>query len=220
MSSRILLARSGLFKGLPDEQLDEIEKIAIRRQYKKTETVFFEGDAGDGFYMVLAGKVKIFKISPGGKEYILHISCPGEMIAEAPVFQGHPFPANAETLVESALLFFPRDLFVQLVHKTPSIAINMLGSLSMRLRRFANQIEDLSLKEVPARLAGYLLYSMDEQNGQDVIELGISKGQLASLLGTIPETLSRILTKMSREGLIEVDGRTIKIVDKDALALK
>lgn len=220
MSSRILLARSGLFKGLPAEQLAEIEKISIQRQYKKTEAVFFEGDAGDGFYMVVTGKVKIFKISPEGKEYILHISGPGEMIAEAPVFHGHPFPANAETLVESSLLFFPRDLFVQLVHKTPSIAINMLGSLSMRLRRFANQIEGLSLKEVPARLAGYLLYLMDEQNGQDVIELGISKGQLASLLGTIPETLSRILTKMSKEGLIEVEGRTIRIVDKDALAMK
>ena len=220
MSSKVLLASSCLFKGLPPEQLADIEKISIQRQYKKTETIFFEGDAGDGFYMVVSGKVKIFKISPGGKEYILHICGPGEMIAEAPVFHGQPFPANAETLVESTLLFFPRDLFVQLVQKTPSIAINMLGLLSMRLRRFANQIEDLSLKEVPARLAGYLLYLMEEQGGLDVIELGISKGQLASLLGTIPETLSRILAKMSKEGLIEVKGRSIKIVNKDGLEMK
>ena len=220
MNNTELLARSGLFKGLPAEQLAEIEKISIQREYGKAEPVFFEGDAGDGFYMVLTGKVKIFKMSPAGKEYILHINGPGEMIAEATVFHGHPFPANAEALVKSSLLFFPRGLFVKLVHKTPSIAMNMLALLSMRLRRFASQIENLSLKEVPARLAGYLIYLSDEQGGGDVIELGISKGQLASLLGTIPETLSRIFSKMSEEGLIEVDGRTIRIVDRDALSMK
>jgi len=220
MKYKELLAQSGLFKGLPVEQLTEIEKISSYRNFKKGETLFFEGEDGNGFYIVITGKIKIFKISPVGKEYILHISGPGEMIAEAPVFHGQPFPANAETLVGSTLLFFPRELFVNLVHKTPSIAINMLASLSMRLRRFADQIENLSLKEVPARLAGYLLYLIDEQDSGDVIELGISKGQLASLLGTIPETLSRILSKMSKEGLIEVNGRKIRIIDRDGLEMK
>jgi len=212
------VSESGLFQGLPEEQLGEIEQIASKKKFKKGEPLFFEGDEGEGFYMVLSGKVKIFKISDSGKEYILHICNPGEMIAEAPVFHGYPFPANAETLEKTKLLFFPRDKFVNLVHKTPSIAINMLGLLSMRLRRFATQIENLSLKEVPSRLAGYLIYSSEEQGGGDTIELGISKGQLASLLGTIPETLSRILTKMSKEGLIDVQGRTIRIVDRDRLA--
>lgn len=213
-----LVAQCGLFEGLPAEQLAEIEQITSKKQFEKGETLFFEGDEGEGFYMLVSGKVKIFKISPGGKEYILHICHPGEMIAEAPVFHGYPFPANGETLEKSSLLFFPRDRFVQLVHKTPSIAINMLGLLSMRLRRFANQIENLSLKEVPSRLAGYLLYSLDEQGEGDTIELGISKGQLASLLGTIPETLSRILSKMSKDGLIEVQGKMITILDKERLA--
>jgi len=213
-----LVSESGLFQGLPEEQLDEIERIASEKLFEKGESLFFEGDEGEGFYMVLSGKVKIFKISDSGKEYILHICNPGEMIAEAPVFHGHSFPANAETLEKTKLLYFPRDKFVKLVHKTPSIAINMLGLLSMRLRRFATQIENLSLKEVPSRLAGYLIYSAEEQGGGNTIELGISKGQLASLLGTIPETLSRILTKMSKEGLIDVQGRTIRIVDRDRLA--
>jgi len=220
MDSRQLLAGSSLFRGLPTEQLVEIEKITGEKTLRRNETLFFEGDEGNGFYMVTGGKVKIFKISPSGKEYILNISGPGGMIAEAPVFNGQPFPANAQALVHSTLLFFPRDLFVQLVHKSPSIAINMLASLSMRLRSFAGQIENLSLKEVPARLAGYLLYSMEEQGGGHVVQLGISKGQLASLLGTIPETLSRILTKMSREGLIKVEGKTITILDREALAMK
>jgi CRP/FNR family transcriptional regulator, dissimilatory nitrate respiration regulator len=88
----------------------------------------------------------------------------------------------------------------------------------MRLRRFASQIESLSLKEVPARLAGYLLYLSEEQSNAEAIELEISKGQLASLLGTIPETLSRIFAKMSEEGLIAVEGRIIRILDRDGLA--
>jgi len=98
--------------------------------------------------------------------------------------------------------------------------MNMLAVLSMRLRRFATQIENLSLKEVPARLAGYLLYLAEEQGNVERVELDISKGQLASLLGTIPETLSRIFAKMSEEGLISVDGKLISLLDLEGLGQK
>ena len=207
-----------LFNGLPSEEIKRIVRIVRLKTFNRGETVFFEGDKGTGFYMVESGKVKIYKMSLSGKEQILHIFGPGEPFGEVPVFHGHPFPATAEALTKSALLFFPRDEFIQLVHETPSIALNMLAVLSMRLRRFATQIENLSLKEVPERLAGYLLYLLEEQKNDDVVELEISKGQLASLLGTIPETLSRIFAKMSEEGLISVEGRTIRVLDKERLA--
>ena len=87
----------------------------------------------------------------------------------------------------------------------------------MRLRRFTSQIESLSLKEVPARLASYLLYLSEEQGTADYVELEIAKGQLASLLGTIPETLSRIFGKTSEEGLIEVKGKRIRLLDRERL---
>jgi CRP/FNR family transcriptional regulator, dissimilatory nitrate respiration regulator len=212
------VAAGPLFNGLPPEQIERIVRIVVVKQYNRGETVFFEGDNGTGFYIVEAGKVKIYKMSLSGKEQILHIFGPGEPFGEVPVFHGQPFPATAEALMKSSLLFFPRDKFIHLVHETPSIALNMLAVLSMRLRRFATQIENLSLKEVPARLAGYLLYLMEEQKNDDTVELEISKGQLASLLGTIPETLSRIFSKMSEEGLIAVDGRTIRILDRERLA--
>ena len=170
--------------------------------------------------MVSEGRVKIFKMSLNGKEHILHIFGEGEPFGEVPVFHNQPFPATAEALVKSTVLFFPRDRFVQLVIKTPSIALNMLAVLSMRLRRFASQIESLSLKEVPERLAGYLLYLLEEQGKEDSVDLEISKGQLASLLGTIPETLSRIFAKMTEEGLIEVVGRRINIIDRQGLEAK
>ncbi len=208
---------SSLFNGLPPEQLDHIVGIVMVKNFGRGETIFFEGDIGNGFYIVETGKIKVYKMSLSGKEQILHIFGPGEPFGEVPVFNGRPFPATAESLVKSVVLFFSREKFMALVHEMPSIALNMLAVLSMRLRRFATQIENLSLKEVPERLAGYLLYLMEEQNAHEMVELEISKGQLASLLGTIPETLSRIFAKMSEEGLIAVDGRIIRILNREGL---
>ncbi len=214
---RQVIETSELFGGLPPEHLAEIEKIAVEKEYKRGESVFFEGDPGAGFYMVATGKVKIFKVSSSGKEQILHIFGPGEPFGEVPVFHGHPFPANATALEKTRLIFFPRKAFVELVYAMPSLVMNMLAVLSMRLRRFATQIENLSLKEVPERLAGYLLYLAEEQGNRTTVELQISKGQLASLLGTIPETLSRIFSKMSDEGLISVEGKRISLLDLEGL---
>jgi len=130
-----------------------------------------------------------------------------------PVFHGQPFPANAVTMAASKLLFFPRREFVELVTSTPSLALSMLAMLSLRLRRFASQVESLSLKEVPGRLAAHLVYLAEEQGRTDQVVLDIPKGQLASLLGTSPETLSRIFARMSEEGLIRVDGKRIELLD-------
>jgi CRP/FNR family transcriptional regulator len=217
MDKRSAIASNRLFQGLPEKELAEIEKIVIEKHLGRGETIFFEGDEGNGFYIVADGRIKIYKMSLQGKEHILHIFGEGEPFGEVPVFHGQPFPATAEALVATRVLFFPRKAFIQIVTQSPSIALNMLAMLSMRLRRFASQIESLSLKEVPARLASYLLYLSEEQGGTDSVELEISKGQLASLLGTIPETLSRILGKMSEEGLIEVQGRTIRLLDRVGL---
>lgn len=217
---RQVIARSELFGGLSSEHLDEIEKIAVKRNYGRSEMIFFEGDPGTGFYMVATGRVKIFKTALSGKEQILHIFGTGEPFGEVPVFHNQAFPANAMALEKTSLIFFPREDFVQIVHTMPSLVMNMLAVLSMRLRRFATQIENLSLKEVPARLAGYLLYLAEEQGDTEQVLLQISKGQLASLLGTIPETLSRIFAKMSEEGLIRVDGKRISLLDLKGLEQK
>ena len=93
----------------------------------------------------------------------------------------------------------------------------MLAIMSSKLREFTVQIENLSLKEIPARLASYLIYLADEQQSEDAVTLGISKGQLASILGTIPETLSRIFAKLSGQGLIRVQGPKIALLDREGL---
>jgi CRP/FNR family transcriptional regulator len=212
-----VIAQTPLFGGLPDDQLRAIRAIAVTRRFDKGQSIFSEGQPGDGFYVVMSGRIKIFKVSAEGKEQILHIFGPGEPFGEVPVFSGKPFPANAEAIAASQLLFFPKQAFIALTSATPSLALNMLAVLSLRLRQFTVQIENLSLKEVPGRLASYLIYLAAEQAAADSVTLTISKGQLASLLGTIPETLSRMMAKMAGMGLIEVEGRTIRLLDRDAL---
>jgi len=211
------IARVPLFEGLPPEQIEDLAMIVTDQTFGKGEAIFSEGEDADGFYVVITGRVKIFKLSADGKEQILHFFGPGEPFGEVPVFTGQHFPASAEVMEESRVFFFPRKSFVDLIKRTPSLALNMLAILSKRLRRFAALIDDLSLKEVPGRLAAYLLYLSDQNRGAKVLELAVTKAQLASLLGTIPETLSRILGKLSSQGLIESDGRRIRIMDREAL---
>jgi len=211
------IATIPLFQGLPDKHLEDLAMIVVDQDFRRGQLIFSEGDDGNGFYVALTGRVKIYKMSPDGKEQILHIFGPGEPFGEVPVFTGQQFPANAEAMQESRLYFFPRDSFAHLIKKNPSIALNMLAILSKRLRRFTMLVENLSLKEVPGRLAAYLLYLSDKGDGARDLELNITKGQLASLLGTIPETLSRILGKMSGQGLIATDGAKIKLLDPQGL---
>ncbi|RJQ66636.1 MAG: Crp/Fnr family transcriptional regulator [Desulfobacteraceae bacterium] len=212
-----LIARSPLFGGLSEQQLDQLERIGREVHFERNAPVFWEGDEGSGFYIVAAGRVKVFKVSAEGKEQILHIYGPGQPIGEVPVFAGQNFPANAQAVEKSHLLFFPRQAFIDLITANPSVALNMLAILSMRLRQFTKQIESLSLKEVPGRLASYLIYLSEEQENRMSVRLPISKGQLASLLGTIPETLSRIFSKMSVYGYIEVQGSEVQLKDRTAL---
>ena len=216
-STSQILSDTPLFQGLSSDQIEEVSAIAVERNYGRGESIFMEGDAADGFYIVAHGQVKIYKTSLDGKEQILHIYGPGNPFGEVPVFSGSRFPANALALVKSRILFLPRKAFVALIARHPSLSMNMLGELSMRLRQFTVQIENLSLKEVPSRLASYLIYLAREQATTDQVTLEISKGQLASLLGTIPETLSRIFAKMSAQDLIRVDGKAIHLLDFEGL---
>jgi CRP/FNR family transcriptional regulator len=206
-----------LFEGLSSRQKQDLTQNSQQLRFTKGQRIFSEGDEGSGLYVVLTGQVKIFKLSSGGKEQILHIFGPGNPFGEIAMFAGESFPANAEAFSDCRVLFFSRDGFIRCIREDPSLAFNMLAVLSRRLRKFAALIEDLSLKEVPGRLAAYLLFLSRQKGGAEEVRLEFSKGQLASLLGTIPETLSRILAKMSRQGFIEVSGSTIILLDPDGL---
>ncbi len=212
-----ILLKSQLFGGLPEDHLEEIKKISVDKYFNKGEIIFFDGDEGNGFYLVVEGTVNVYKVSPEGKEQILHVVKEREAIGAVPVFSGKSFPANARAISKSRLLFFPRGKFINLITNNPSLTMNILALLSMRLREFTIQIENLSLKEIPGRVAAYLLYLSGEQRNENVIKLNISKLQLANILGTGPESLSRTLGDMKVRKLIEVDGQDIRLVDKIGL---
>jgi CRP/FNR family transcriptional regulator len=212
-----IIASIPLFEGLSPKQCADLGTIAVRKYYSKGEYFFSEGDDAAGFYIILSGKVKIFKLSPDGKEQIFHILEDHEPFGEAAVFAGSHYPASAQALSETPVIFFPTHKFISLISQEPSLALSMLALLSLRLRKLTILVENLSLKEVPGRLSAYLLLLNENNRSTPVIELGVSKNQMASLLGTIPETLSRILKRMNDDKLIKSDARSITILDKAGL---
>lgn len=222
MNKEILadLKRAPLFSGLSDPDLARVAAIARERSVPKREAIFNEGQPADGFYVLRSGRLKLFKLNSEGKEQIIRVVNPGETIAEAAVFAGDSFPAHAETLADSDLLFFPRVAFVRLIESNPRLALNMLATLSHLLRRFAGLVEQLALKEISSRLAAYLLRLAETQRASGPrprVTLDIGKAQLASRLGTVAETLSRTLRKFKEAGLISVRGANVTILDPDAL---
>lgn len=216
MNYHALMRNIPLFAGLTDGDLDALQAIGRVREYPRGDLLFSEGEIAEGFYIVVSGKVKVYKLSAEGKERILHIIQPGGTFAEAAIFGDGLYPAYAETLQTSNLLFLPKAEFLDLLKNNSQVAVNMIAGLSRFLRQFANQIEDLTFKDVPSRLARYLLNL--SKGVKPVFDLPISKSQLASNLGTVSETLSRTLRKMSDDDLINVSGKTVQILDFDRLA--
>lgn len=197
---------------LDNSELEAIARIASIRTLNKGATLFFQGDEATGFFLLLRGSVRIYKSSPDGREYTMHIVKPGQMFAEAAIFEGRDFPANCAAIEDSVVAFFPRDAFNQLIIRSPQISMKMIAALSSFLRELAAQVEELSLKEIPARLAAYLL-SEAEAAGDSNFTLPITKTELAHRLGTVSETLSRNLKKFRTLELIEMKGRQIVLLD-------
>lgn len=216
-TARDILNHSRLFGGLPEAYITEIEKIARDKRFRKGENIFYDGDEGNGFYLVASGSVKVYKLSPEGREQILHIVNERDSIGAVAVFSGQTFPANACAISACRLLFFERDSFIQLITGKPALTMNLLALLSARLREFTIQVENLALKEIPGRLASYLLYLSQEQKNANAAQLNISKAQLANLLGTGPESLSRALAMMKSKKLIEEKGADIRLLNRRQL---
>jgi CRP/FNR family transcriptional regulator len=212
-----LSSRMDLFRGLEPAQIEAVASICVPADYPRGRTIFLEGSEARGLYVAMTGQVKIFKLSLEGREQIIHIYGPGEPFGEVPVFEGGRFPANAETTMDSRVLFIPRDGLRRLLERDSTLAMNMLAALSRKLRRFTVKLENLTLKETPQRVAAYLLDLSDRTGGATEVTLDISKGHLAGLLGTAQETLSRVLKRLSEAGLIRVRGKHIDLLDLDGL---
>ena len=213
-----LIRRSPLFQGLSEEDLAALATIGVPKSLAKGEVLFVEGAPSRGFFLVLEGAVKLAKVSPTGKEQILHVHGRGDVFAEGTLGEGATYPASAMATEGSRLLLFLKADFARLLVSRPAFATNLIARLSQRLRQMAALVEDLSLREAPSRLARYLIERAgDEIERGAVVRLGIRKGELASLLGTRSETLSRLFRRLGEAGIIDVRGAEVTILDPDRL---
>ncbi|MBF8257856.1 MAG: hypothetical protein HW377_230 [Actinobacteria bacterium] len=215
------LRKAPLFANLPPDDLRRVEGIASLRRHSRKESIFREGDRADGFFVVAAGRIKVFKLSEEGKEQVLHLIGPGQSFAEATIFEGGVYPAHAEALDDCELVYLPKKPFTDLLERNPRIALRMMASLSRWLKRMTDLVDSISLRDVETRLVRFVSEEMKSRgipvrNGA-VYELDVTKNVLASRLGTVPETFSRTLKKLQEEGKIRVKGKQIRILDAEAL---
>ena len=194
-----------------------LKSFGQRKKYKKGELLFSAQDKADGFYYVESGEIRVFKMDEQGKELEVVRLAQGDFLAEAIVFVSPLFPFFAQAVKDSELLFFDKKTILQKIEGNPSMAKFFLNLLAKKCLTLSKRIESLGLKTVRQRLVQYLMARCSGEQ-QCIVELKMKKAELAKILGTISETLSRNLKQMQDEGLIEVRGNNIHI--KDCLALR
>jgi len=209
------LKRVSFLKSLDSKSLAELAESCRILHLARGDDLFVEGDACRGMFLLLTGSVKIYRAAVSGREQIITIESQGAILAEVPMLDGEVYPASCAALEASNLLLVPRDAFEGLLIRKPELAAPILRVVGKRLRHLVTLVEELSLLEVPQRLAKYLLSLADEQSS--TFTLALSNQEIAGRLGTVREIVSRNLHRLENQGSIRIEGRRITIVDEDAL---
>jgi CRP-like cAMP-binding protein len=215
------LKKVALLADLGEEELEFLAAAATARRYEPGEMIFSEGDACEGLYVVEAGSVKVFKVSPSGREQVLTVEGPGDSIAELPVFDGGNYPASAMAAQETVLLLIRKKDIRTLCLQHPEVALKVLRAVSARLRRLVNIVEELSFTTVQHRLAALLVREARARGRRTArgveFDFTLSNQEIASHIGTVRELVSRNLSRLQAAGLIQLDGRTVLVPDLAAL---
>ena len=211
------LSKIFLFDSMSPEQIKMVAGFCSVKKIVKNEHLFTDEQKATAFFAIISGRVKIYKLSPEGIEQILEIHESGDIIAEAAIFDLETYPAYCQALEDTELVRIPKDDFIKLISHFPDISIKIMNSYSRRLRRFVSIVEELSLSSIKSRLIKYIIKNSISESGKRVCKLNISKKELASLLGTIPETLSRTLKHLKKEQLIDEKEDKIIILRFDEL---
>ncbi len=215
-----LLAKHYYFQTMNAEEIEEMASFAHLTHWAEGESVFLEGEPSQSFFIVVSGQVQVYKMSPKGRQVIIRLFNAGESFAEIPFWgESQGYPANAMCLEETTLLVIEGEPFKRFVTNKPKVLMLMLASFSEHLRELSVRIEDLALRNMDSKLAKYLS-SYEENLSTRVsgdVEIQVQKKTLASILGTIPETLSRSFKKLADKKMIAVQGRSIRILDPEAL---
>jgi CRP-like cAMP-binding protein len=209
-----LLGKLPLFSEMNDEELARIAAHTLPARFAKGEAVFHAGDPCTGFHIVVYGQVKLGFHSPQGGEKVIEIVVPGQSFGEALMFLEKPYIVFAHALQDTLLLHVAKHCVFSELERDPAFARKMLSGLSRRLHGLVRDVEAYSLRSSAERVIGYLL--RDEQAPAEV-ELSAGKSVVASRLNMTPEHFSRVLHDLAAAGLIEVDGRLVRILDSEGL---
>ena len=205
-----------LFSRLHDDQFSRIVRTAVRVEVDEGEMLFSQGDPAARFYLVVSGQIKLSRFSAAGTEKIIEFISPGHTFAEALMFQDRPaYPVNATALQPTVLVSIDSREFASVLKESMDTCFLIMGDLSQRLRGLIKEIDELTLRSAGCRVASYLL-RQSRQNGSDLV-LDTPKQVLAARLSITPETFSRILRKLSNQGIIQVDGGVVHVRDHDKL---
>ncbi len=204
-----------LFHGLDEKQMEKMLASAQCRDLNVGERLFSHGDSASHFFWLCAGLVKLTRLSPEGDEKVIEVVQPNKTFAEAVMFMDKGrYPVNAEAIENSKIIAFNGNDFKEVLRESPDTCFKLLANLSMHLHSHVDEIDRLTLSNAMTRLVAYLLQLPTEE---DEINLSISKNLLASRLSIKPETLSRLFSKLQKEGLITVHGHSISVHDMNAL---
>jgi CRP-like cAMP-binding protein len=209
------LRQCRMFTGLPAEHIQAIAGFTVCKSLSKGEYLFHEGEASQGFYIVQRGAINVHRVNANGKEQVIHIFRPGDSFAEASLATDRGYPADARAEATSQVLLVQKAGFVELFRRHPEVALRLLAAMAHHLNQVVGQLEDLTLKDVESRLANWLLKQCPDRALTDAVvtQLPVTKRVLAAELGTVSETLSRTMAKFREQGLLEVDGGRLTIVN-------
>jgi CRP/FNR family transcriptional regulator len=215
MDLSLLLRSCKLFSDLEGDELTSLQQVSVRRDFHKGQLIFNEGDPSRGFFLVVTGAVKVFRVSPDGRERVFHVVEAGDSFAEAAMFMDR-YPATAEALISpTTTIQVEKNGFKQLLTHDPKLSFKVIGALVKWLSHMRNSLSDLTMKEVPARFASYVLSLRD--GAKAPIKVTVSKTTLAQMLGTTKETFSRLLHRLAEHRVLTFRGKQIKVLNRARL---
>lgn len=216
-----MLEKAPIFQGLNTQELMPIFQVAKTKNYKAQQQLFCEGELAEAFFLVVKGSVRLYRLTPDGKEKVIEIIRQGETFAEAVALLNRPYPVYASAIEKLELIVIPSKSLRDLVEQNSHIALKMLAGLHMRVHKFINDIHALSLSTAQQKVAGYFLAFLESDNEAQVIQLPSKKVIVASRLGLQPETFSRVLRRMKEQGVLqEKDNKIIVLEPKRLRALR
>ncbi len=212
-----------IFAELAEDQLQRLSQVVMERQYRKNQIIFGEGDPGEALFFLKAGKIKLTKTTPDGREQILAFRSAGEIFAEVVLFDGGPYPATAEVVEDAKIGIIRNQDIEKIINQNVDIAVSLLKVMSKRLRQAQTAVKDIALKDVYGRLASILLKLAVDHGSQapdgTKICLNLTHQELANMIGTSRESVNRVISEWRKEGILDAQRGEITILNPQKLKI-